>query len=96
MLFNTICWILIGICCFYLLRNSWAGLLYRVTAMNIKATIKITSNYSKTYTVEDLMPRRNYYLFVLNPLWWQITDVFRDKDVRKQIRERVKNLRKLQ
>ena len=25
MLFNTICWIMIGICCFYLIRNVYVG-----------------------------------------------------------------------
>ena len=93
MSFNTICWILIGICCFYLIRNIWAGFLYQITAVNITATIKIDG---KEYTLRDLMPRRNYYLFVLNPLWWRITDVFRDAETRKMILERVENLRKLQ
>lgn len=93
-MFNTICWILIGICCFYILRNVWAGLLYQITDMNVQATIKLVG-YNKVYNFKDLMPRRNYYLFVLNPLWWRISDVFKEKRTRLKIREYMKNLRRI-
>lgn len=93
-MFNIVCWILIGICCFYLLRNLWAGMLYKVTDMKFQASVKI-NNQKKIYKFKDLMPRRNYYLFVLNPLWWGPADVFKDKSIRIQIRERMKNLRKI-
>ena len=83
---ELICYILIGICCFYLLRNIWAGsVLYPVTNQMIK-------------NIGDSMPRRrgfiykqlarhNYYLFVLNPFWWRLGDVFKSAEIRKTYRE---------
>jgi hypothetical protein len=31
--------------------------------------------------------RRNYYLFVLNPFWWRLGDVFKSAELRKIYRE---------
>ena len=86
-------WILIGFCIFYLIRNFWAGLLYRAANIDVKAVIKISGQNKKSYTIANVMPLRNYYLFVLNPFWWRLSDIFKDKKVRKLVRERAKNLK---
>ena len=33
------------------------------------------------------LARRNYYLFVLNPFWWRLGDVFKSAEIRKTYRE---------
>ena len=82
----TICWILIGICCFYLLRNIWAGrILYPVTDRMIKS---IGDNMPRRREfIYKQLARRNYYLFVLNPFWWRLGDVFKNAEIRKTYRE---------
>jgi hypothetical protein len=82
----TIGYILIGICCFYLLRNIWAGyILYPVTNRMIKS---IGNNIPKRREfIYKLLARRNYYLFVLNPFWWRIRDVFKSAEIRKTYRD---------
>lgn len=82
----TISWILIGICCFYLLRNIWAGsILYPVTDRMIKS---IGDNMPRRREfIYKQLARRNYYLFVLNPFWWRLGDVFKNAEIRKTYRE---------
>ena len=82
----TIGWILIGICCFYLLRNAWAGyVLYPVTNRMIK---NIGDNMPRRREfIYKQLARRNYYLFVLNPFWWSLGDVFKSAEIRKAYRE---------
>ena len=82
----TIGWILIGICCFYLLRNIWAGyILYPVTNKMIKS-IGDSMPRRREFIYKQLA-RRNYYLFVLNPFWWRLGDVFKSAEIRKTYRE---------
>ena len=38
------------------------------------------------------LARRNYYLFVLNPFWWRLGDVFKSAEIRKTYREVAKNV----
>ena len=83
---ELICWILISICCFYLLRNVWAGsILYPVTNRMIK-DIGDSMPKRREFIYKQLA-RRNYYLFVLNPLWWSLGDVFKSAEIRKTYRE---------
>lgn len=79
-------WILIGICCFYLLRNVWAGsVLYPITNQMIKS---ISDSIPKRREfIYKQLARRNYYLFVLNPFWWRLVDVFKSAAIRKTYRE---------
>lgn len=82
----TICWILIGILAFYLLRNLWAGyILYPVTNQMIK-NIGDSIPRRREFIYKQLA-RRNYYLFVLNPFWWRLGDVFKSVEIRKTYRE---------
>lgn len=83
---NIICWILIGICCFYLLRNIWAGyILYPVTNQMIKDMGD--SMPRRREFIYKQLARRNYYLFILNPFWWRLGDVFKSAEMRKIYRE---------
>ena len=83
---ELICWILISICCFYLLRNVWAGsILYPVTNRMIK-DIGDSMPKRREFIYKQLA-RRNYYLFVLNPFWWKLGDVFKNAEIRKTYRE---------
>ena len=89
---NTIGYILIGICCFYIIRNFYVGLLYTWAAevrrkvekdlLTVERRKKL--KYGLGYTPLDF---RNYYLFVLNPFWWGFIDVFADKNWRQLFRE---------
>lgn len=82
----TIGYILIGICCFYLIRNIWAGyVLYPVTNQMI-VNIGNSMPRRREFIYEQLA-RRNYYLFVLNPFWWRPVDVFKSAEMRKTYRE---------
>jgi hypothetical protein len=83
---ELICYILIGICCFYLLRNIWAGsVLYPATNRMIK-DIGDSMPKRREFVYKQLA-RRNYYLFVLNPFWWSLGDVFKSAEIRKTYRE---------
>lgn len=79
-------WILIGVCCFYLLRNMWAGyFLYPVTNRMVK-NIGDSIPRRREFIYKQLA-LRNYYLFVLNPFWWRLGDVFKNAEMRKTYRE---------
>ena len=87
----TIGYILIGICCFYLIRNIWAGyVLYPVTNQMI-ISIGDSMPRRRKFIYEQLA-RRNYYLFVLNPFWWKLGDVFKSAEIRKTYKEVSKNV----
>ena len=45
----------------------------------------------RKYIYEQLA-RRNYYLFVLNPFWWRLADVFKSVEIRKIYKETTKNV----
>ena len=91
---ELICYILIGICCFYLLRNIWVGsILYPITNQMIKS---IGDNMPKRREfIYKQLARRNYYLFVLNPFWWRLGDVFKSAEIRKIYRENRKKTQKI-
>ena len=83
---ELIYYILIGICWFYLIRNIWAGyVLYPVTNQMI-VNIGNSMPYKRKFIYEQLA-RRNYYLFVLNPFWWSLGDVFKRAEIRKIYKE---------
>ena len=87
----TIGYILVGICCFYLIRNIWAGyVLYPVTNQMI-VNIGDSMPRKRKFIYEQLA-RRNYYLFVLNPFWWRLADVFKSAEIRKIYKETTKNV----
>ena len=70
-------WILISICCFYLIRNFYVGtFLYPLARRISKVFIRNNKN----------VEFRNYYLFVLNPFWWSFIDVFKDVNQRELMR----------
>lgn len=65
-MFNTICWILIGLCVFYIIRNYIAGsLLYPACDSIVKIWDKVVPPSKRVGSA-----RKNYYLFVLNPFLW--------------------------
>ena len=74
-------WILIGICCFYLVRNLYVGYVMFPCGKHIL----MTHNDVMTVKRLKLFPAyRNYYLLVLNPLWWRFLDIYKnDADGRK-------------
>ena len=86
----TIGYILVGICCFYLIRNIWAGyVLYPVTNQMI---VNIGNSMPRRRElIYQQLARRNYYLFVLNPLWWRLEDVFKSAEIRKTYKDIMKN-----
>lgn len=83
---ELIYWILMGIFCFYLIRIFWAGyVLYPVTNQMIKS-IGDSIPKRREFIYKQLT-RRNYYLFVLNPFWWRLEDVFKSAELRKSYRK---------
>ena len=82
MIFEIVCWILIGICCFYLFRNIWVGSIMFplgnqiLTAYNGALEKRPFLKISPVY--------RNYYLLILNPFRWNCLEIFKnDLDGRK-------------
>lgn len=99
MLFNTICWILIGVCCFYLIRNIYVGSIMFPFGKRI---LKIYNDMQKHFYLFITPNLRNYYLVVLNPFLWKPLDIYaNDKDglkikiLWKTFCDEQKNLRKL-
>ena len=87
-------WILIGILAFYLLRNIWVGsVLYPVTNRMIKDIGNMIPR--RREFIYKKLTRRNYYLFVLNPFWWSLGDVFKSAEIRKTYRENRKKTQKI-
>ena len=97
---GLISWILIGICCFYLLRNFY------VSNVMIPLGNQILNTYNRSLEKRPFLKispaYRNYYLLVLNPFRWHFLAIFKnDHDGRKlkvlwkECSEEVKNLRKL-
>lgn len=89
---DIIFWILISICCFYLVRNYLAGSFYFMADMIIKNSMELVPR-DYHYLIRMHYTCRNYYLFVLNPFWWRVSDIFKRKEVREEIRTYAKNLR---
>ena len=100
MFFNTICWILIGICCFYLLRNAYVGnIMFPIGKRIVGAFNDIQKNFHSFICPTP----RNYYLLVLNPFWWRFLDIYKNDEAGRKIKllwkefcQDMKNLRKLQ
>lgn len=80
-------WIGIGILFFYMIRNIWAGSWLYPLGFGFKESAK------KYLKIE--MPFRNYYLFVLNPFWWTMPQVFKNKDDRRFAREVIKEVKNI-
>lgn len=96
-------WILIGILSFYWIRNIWAGSFLYLVASNVRNRLELF--IKQQFKGAKVLPPyqwqfRNYYLFILNPCWWSVIDVFQDKEFRKSFRETSrkvqKNLKNLQ
>ena len=88
----TIGYIFIGICCFYLIRNLYVGLLYIWAAevrKKVEEDLLTFERFRKIKYGLGCVPLdfRNYYLFVLNPFWWGFIDVFADKSWRQLFRD---------
>ena len=92
--------IVIGILCFYLLRNFY------VSVVMIPLGNKILNTYNMAFEKRPFLKispaYRNYYLLVLNPFRWHFLEIFKnDHDGRKlkvlwkECFEEVKNLRNL-
>lgn len=93
-------YILIGICCFYLIRNFYVGNIMWMGG------VQIVSSYNGAIAKRQYLkirPKmRNYYLVVLNPFWWRFLDIYQNDDdgrkikvLWKQFSNEQKNLRKL-
>lgn len=80
----TIGYILIGICCFYLLRNVWVG------SIMFPAGKLIVEAYNGAFLKRPFLriypTYRNYYLIVLNPLWWRFLDIYKNDDDGRKIK----------
>ena len=96
----TIGYILIGICCFYLIRNFYVGNIMWICG------VQVVNSYNRVFSKRPplkIYPKtRNYYLVVLNPLWWRPLDIYQNDDggqkikvLWKQFNDSQKNLRKL-
>ena len=95
---QTICWILIGVLAFYAIRNLYVGnFLYPAAGYARDGLNEGLRKYAKYVKyINFKLPQgeldfRNYYLFVLNPFWWRVTDVFKDAEWRKLFRDAVKS-----
>lgn len=82
MVIDIICWVLIGILSFYLIRNVIAGSLLYPCAATIVRKWNETAHRSWRITGGY----RNYYLFVLNPFWWTISSVMKEKEDAKTVK----------
>ena len=92
---ELICWILISICCFYLLRNIYVGsILYPITSQILENTLNHCPRDIRQKTLKHFA-RRNYYLVVLNPFWWRVADVFKEENTRRDVKNFAKILRNL-
>ena len=91
---DIIFWILIGICCFYLGRNFYVGFLFSAAGI-IKNKVEkdLSRVYGKLQNKPMFVPIRfrNYYLFVFNPFWWRLVDVFADEDWRQLFKDIMKD-----
>lgn len=77
-------WILIGICCFYLLRNIYVGCIMFPAGRQIVAAY---NGACEKYPFLKICPKyRNYYLVVLNPLWWRFLDIYQNDDDGQKIK----------
>ena len=66
-------WILIGICCFYMVRNVYVG------SIMFPAGKHIVMIYNRAVGRPYLHIHptcRNYYLLVLNPFLWKFLDIY--------------------
>ena len=82
-------WILIGICCFYLLRNMYVGYIMFPAGRQIVAAY---NGACEKYPFLKIYPKyRNYYLVVLNPLWWRFLDIYQDDDDGQKIKYKWKH-----
>lgn len=80
--------------CFYLVRNYLAGWTFYPLATEIKNTCeraKDRNSKIKSFLPKATLNFRNYYLFVLNPFWWSVIDVFKDAEWREYFRWIAKN-----
>ena len=95
----TIGYILIGICCFYFIRNIWVG----SVMFPVGQRIVDTYNSAMKRTFLHIHPAyRDYYLLVLNPFLWRFLDIYQnDEDGRKikilwkEFRKTAKNSRNM-
>ena len=72
-MFNTICWILISICCFYMVRNFYVGSIMFPAGKHIV----MIYNHAVGHFYLHIHPTcRNYYLLVLNPFLWKFLDIY--------------------
>lgn len=81
-MFETINYIVIGILAFYAIRNIIAGaMLYPIAAMAVE---RWNGASHRSWHLKGGF--RNYYLFVLNPLWWTPQSTMKDAEERKSVK----------
>lgn len=90
-MFEVFCWILIGILAFYMVRNIIAGSVLYPTATIIVEKWNATAHRSWRLSGDF----RNYYLFVLNPLWWTPQSAMKDAKERKTVKTELSSTMKL-
>ena len=70
---ELISWILIGICCFYIIRNLYVGSIMFPAGKYIV----MIYNWAVGRPYLHIHPTcRNYYLLVLNPFLWKFLDIY--------------------
>lgn len=85
-------WILIGICCFYTVRNLYVGSIMFPAAKHI--VLAHNTPFEKRPFLKVHPKHRNYYLIVLNPLWWRFLDVYQNDEDGRKLKYRWKELNK--
>ena len=85
-------WVLIGICCFYIVRNLYVGSVMFPAANHI--VLAHNAPFEKRPFLKVHPKHRNYYLIVLNPLWWRFLDVYQNDEDGRKLKYRWKELNK--
>ena len=70
-------YILIGICCFYLIRNLYVGYIMFPAGVQI---VKIYNGAMARPFLHIHPTFRNYYLVVLNPFLWRFLDIYQNDE----------------
>jgi hypothetical protein len=87
-------WILIGICCFYIVRNLYVGSIMFPCGYHIVAAYN--GALGNRFFLKIRPKYRNYYLVVLNPFWWKFLDVYQDDEDGRKLKYKWKQFRDAQ
>ena len=76
-------YILIGICCFYLIRNFYVG--YVMFPCGERIVMAYNTAMARPFLHIHPTPR-NYYLLVLNPFLWRFLDIYQNDEEGQKIK----------